>query len=177
MKFGIEDSRVKTVWRHLVAPIPPVGCEDRVLHHVEGELTLPSKAVGRLEPYLCFEELPIWGPDTEMGRIDEYEWGPVLNVVWSFCESAEACAFLRIEETQPDKKWGDKSNCAKALNHIANTACIRATGQWCNGTLASESERAWAEGAWPFPMKEDVMGAHGVVVKAGDGLMSYKSKK
>ena len=94
----------------------------------------------------------------------------------SFWESAEASAFLRIPETQVEKTWGNKSPCAKALNHIANTACIRATGQWCNGTLATESEREWAESAWPFPMTEEVVGAHGQVLKTCEGLMSYKTK-
>ena len=176
MHFGIEDCRIKTVWKKIVAPIKPDGFNNRVLHHVENELTLPSKAVGRLEPYFCFEDLPIWGPDAELGRIDREEWGPLLNVAWSFWESTEACAFLRIEETQPDKKWGDKSACAKALNHIANTACIRATGQWCNGTLATETEREWAEGAWPFSMKEEAVGYRGQVIKPTEGLMSYRNK-
>ena len=83
---------------------------------------------------------------------------------------------MRIEETQPDKQWGNKTPCAKALNYIANTACIRATGQWCSGTLATEAEREWAEGAWPFTMKQDAVGAHGEVIKSAEGLMTYKSK-
>ena len=32
------------------------------------------------------------------------------------------------------------------------------------------------ESAWPFPMTEEVAGAHGQVMKACEGLMSYKSK-
>ena len=159
-----------------MAPVKPAGFGDRLLKHVEGELTLPSSAVGRLEPYFCFEDLPIWGPDAEMGRIVQKEWGPVLNVVWSFWESAEACAFLRIPETQIEKSWGEKTPCAKALNYIANTACIRATGQWCNGNLATEAEKQWAESAWPFTMNEETVGAHGQVMKPTEGLMSYKSK-
>ena len=178
MHFGIEDSRVKTVWKKIVAPVKPEGFGNRVLKHVENELTLPSSAIGRLEPYFCFAELPIWGPDAELGRIDRCEWGPVLNVCWSFWESAEACSFLRIEETQPEKSWGTKSPCAKALTYIANTACIRATGQWCSGALATKEEREWAADAWPFPMKEAMTGANGEVIKvSSEGLMSYKNKK
>ena len=177
MHFGIEDSRIKTVWKKIVAPVKPEGFGGRVLKHVENELTLPSTAIGRLEPYFCFAELPIWGPEAELGRTDECEWGPVLNVVWSFWESAEACSFLRIKETQPDKPWGKKTPCAKALTYIANTACIRATGQWCSGTLATKEELEWAESAWPFEVKTEMVGAHGVIIKKTEGLMSYKAKK
>ena len=146
------------------------------VHHVGGELTLPASAVSRLEPYFYFGDLPIWGPEAPMGRIVQKEWGPVINVVWSFWESAEACAFLRVPETQSDKTWGNKSPCAKALNHLANTACIRATGQWCNGELATPSEQQWAEGAYPFPMQEEVVGTHGKMLAICNGLMTYKNK-
>ena len=37
-------------------------------------------------------------------------------------------------------------------------------------------KRAWAEGAWPFTMKQDLVGAHGEVIKSAEGLMTYKSK-
>ena len=65
---------------------------------------------------------------------------------------------------------------AEAPNYVANTAGIRATGQWRNGTLASEAERAWAESAWPFSMTEETIGAHGEKIQPTEGLMSYKSK-
>ena len=100
----------------------------------------------------------------------------MINVVWSFWESVEACAFLRVPETQTDKAWGKKSDCAKALNHLANTACIRATGQWCNGELATPKEQEWAATAYPFPMKEKVLGAHNKMLAICDGLMTYKGK-
>ena len=48
--------------------------------------------------------------------------------------------------------------------------------QWCNGTLATEKEREWAESAWPFPMQEPVVGAHGKVLNTCEGLMTYKTK-
>ena len=70
-----------------------------------------------------------------------------------------------------------KNSYAEAPSYFANTSCICATGRWCNGNLATETEKKWAASAWPFAMKQEMTGTHGVVIKSSEGLMSYRTKK
>ena len=56
-----------------------------------------------------------------------------------------------------------KSDNAKRLCNLANTASIRSKGTWCNGEVASPAEQEWAETGWPFSVKQQVEGANGLV--------------
>ena len=63
---------------------------------------------------------------------------------------------MRIPEAQQHKAHRDKSDCAKRLCKLSNTASIRSKGVWCNGEAASESEKDWAESVWPFPVLQQL---------------------
>ena len=86
-------------------------------------------------------------------------------MLWSTWEHAQAIAFMRIPEIQQHKKYGDKSDCAKKLYNLGNTASIRSKGIWANGQPASEEDRKWAENHWPFNVEKALEGANGILSK------------
>ena len=87
----------------------------------------------------------------------------MINVIWSTWEHAQAMAFMRIPETQQHKENKNKSECARRLCRLADTASIRSAGVWTCGTPATESERRWAQDIWPFPVKTKVEGPKGLL--------------
>ena len=88
---------------------------------------------------------------------------PLINVIWSTWEASQAVAFLRIPETQSHKANKDKSDLARQLCSLANAACIRAKGTWCNEQAATPSEIEWAKTCYPFPVDRQVEGANGII--------------
>ena len=108
--------------------------------------------------------LPENGGVAELARkIIQQEWGPLINVIWSTWEASQTLAFLRIPETQQHKANSAKSDNAKRLCKLANTANIRASGTWCNGEVATPSEKEWAKTVWPFPVTEQIEWAKGLI--------------
>ena len=95
---------------------------------------------------------------------------PLTNVIWSTWEASQAIAFLRVPETQPHKQT-KKSDLAKQLINLANTASIRSKGTWCNMQQATASEKEWAKSYWPFDVQQQVEGANGII-EACTGAMS-----
>ena len=134
----------------------------------ERQLTWGSDTVGRWETFFDFSGLPIWGAESAR-KITRSEWHPLINLVWSMWEAAHALAFIRIPETQ-QRKEGKKSDTAKKLIKLANTASIRSSGRWCSGEEASPSEKEWAKTVWPFPMDKPAEGINGTV-PACEGVM------
>ena len=72
-------------------------------------------------------------------------------------------AFIRIPETQQHKKNDQKNKTAKRLCRLADTASIRSSGCWTNGTPATEYYKTWAQTVWPFPIEEEIVGAKGLL--------------
>ena len=154
----ITDPRIKRITKKIAAPINPIP--GRKFSVRNGLLTLPSDAEGRNALYLDFSGLPIWGVDAKQ-KIVGKEWNNIINVLWSMWEHAQVLSFIRIPETQQHKKHADKSDCAKRLCKLANTASIRASGCWACGTPATE--KSWAQGVWPFPVEGKIQGAKGLL--------------
>ena len=77
--------------------------------------------------------------------------------------------FLQNElETLQNKQ---KTDCAKRLCRLADTASIRSSGCWTCGTPASEADKIWAQSVWPFPVEERIEGAKGLLALC-DGVMA-----
>ena len=112
----------------------------------------------------------IWGVSSTK-KIAKKEWNNIINLIWSTWEHAQAMAFLRIPETQQHKPTKQKTECAKRLCRLANTASIRSQGVWTCGTPATEADKAWAATVWPFPVKEELRGAKGILAIC-DGELS-----
>ena len=91
------------------------------------------------------------------------DWPDFINVLWSTWDHAQAIAFLRIPETQPERPKKEKSKAALKLYNLAHAASIRSKGIWATGELASPSDIAWAATAWPFPVRNKLMGAKGLL--------------
>ena len=97
------------------------------------------------------------------------DWPDFINVLWSTWDHAQAVAFLRIPESQPEKPK-KKSDTAKKLYDLAHAASIRSKGIWATGEIASPSERSWAETAYPFPITKPLNGAKGLLALC-DGVL------
>ena len=91
------------------------------------------------------------------------DWKDFINVLWSTWDHAQAVAFLRIPEAQPEKPKNMKGKGALRLYNLAHAASIRSKKIWATGELASPSDISWAETAWPFPIKKQLEGAKGLL--------------
>ena len=168
-RFVLVDPRIYTVWRHVVAPIPPSNHKFWVQ---EDQITLKTTDQGRKEEYYYFGDLPIWGP-TSKKKMLKGEWGPTINVLWSTIESAQAIAFIHIPDAQYDRTSDKRSDPAKRLCKLAEASCIRSSGEWCNGQVADAATQKWAKDVWPFPVSTPLQGAKGVLAIC-DGAMVEK---
>ena len=165
-KFVMLDPRIVFEHCYIVDPIQPTNHKFYVQND---QITLQQVEVGRREPYYNLSKLPIWGPSSQK-KVLRGEWGPIINILWSTLESAQALAFIKIPNCQYERPNTKRTDCAKRLCALAEASHIRTSGTWCNEVEATDSVKKWAEITWPFPATRKLEGAKGLLAIC-DGTM------